>query len=407
MNIYQKIILNKTGNFYSDNRSCSLSLDWVMVHDGSIVMVEKYYEEHGFNSVFDPERIFIVFDHIYPANNALTANLHMKARSFIKKYKIKNFYEGGHGISHQLLLENEAIQAGDILVGGDSHTPTIGAYSVLGLGAGATDITYALLTGEIWFRMGKTVRINLIGSPNETISAKDIVFYIAQSDYSHTLHDSYIAYSSEHDFPLDWRAVLCNMAPELGAVTALFEINISYIKSAPLRYKEIITHFNSDSDACFDEVINIDLNKVVPFIAYPHSVSNITPYSKKKNIKVDVVFIGTCTGGRLEDLISVENILKNTSNSIKTRLIINPASRNVYKQAVSLGLIEKFIELGATILPPSCGPCLGQSLGALADGEVCVSTANRNYKGRMGNKNAHIYLCSPETAARIAIEGIL
>lgn len=406
MNIYQKIIQKKSGEFLKSGESAMLNLDWVMVHDGSILMVESYYEEYKFQHVFDSNKIIVVFDHIYPANNALTANLHAKARNFVKKYKIQNFFEGGSGISHQLLLENNNILAGSLVLGGDSHTPTIGAYSVMGIGAGATDMTFAMLSGQTWFTMGNTIKIRFVERVSRNVSAKDIVLYIAKNIPSEQLRDRFIVYDAEHPFPLDWRAVLCNMSPELGAVTSLFEPNETYINENTGRYM-LASEISSDSDNDYDEIITIDLSKIPALIAMPHDVRNILPTSEIIGTKVDVVFIGTCTGGRLEDLLAAAKIFRKAKKPLKTRLLVNPASMNVYKDALNMGLLTEFVRLGATILPPSCGPCLGQNMGALADNEVCVSTANRNYKGRMGNKNALIYLCSPETAAHAAINGII
>ncbi|HVV69162.1 MAG TPA: 3-isopropylmalate dehydratase/homoaconitate hydratase family large subunit [Patescibacteria group bacterium] len=403
MNIYQKIIYNKHGKCLKPGKNIILNLDWLMLHDGSIMMVERYYQEHGFNHVFDPEKIIIVFDHIYPANNAITASLHEKARNFTRKYGIKTLFDGGQGISHQLLLENPEITGGSILLGGDSHTPTIGAYSVLGLGSGATDMTYAMLTGTTWFTMGQTLKIKLWGVPSDQITAKDIVLYIAKNISPQRLNEKFIVYEAEHSLTYDWRAVLCNMSPELGAVTAIFEPS-DYYSEDPLRYKHT-QDLISDCDNDFDDIIDINIDKITPLIAYPHQVDIVYPVQKKSGIKVDVVFIGTCTGGRLEDLISAAKVFSEMQRPLRTRLLINPASIATYKKAIELGLITQFLELGATILPPSCGPCLGQNMGVLGDNETCVSTGNRNYKGRMGNKNASIYLCSPASAARIAVEG--
>lgn len=404
MNIYQKIIYNKSGLRLNSGESTLLNLDWVMVHDGSILMVERYYKQYSFKKVFNPDKIIVVFDHIFPANNSLTANLHEKARNFVKEHNISHFFDGGNGISHQLLLESNEIQPGDLLLGGDSHTPTIGAYSVMGLGAGATDMTYAMLSGKMWFTMGMSIKIKFINSPSFHLSAKDVVLYIAKTVDVQRLHDKYIVYETEYPLSDDWRAVICNMSPELGAVTSLFEVNEEAIKNNQ-KYSKSDLELSSDSDKDFDDIIIIDLSLIVPLIAIPHDLRKIVPSNELLGIKVNVVFIGTCTGGRLEDLSAVAKVFREMKRPLKTRLLINPASITVYKNAIDQGLIKEFVDLGATILPPSCGPCLGQNMGVLSDNEVCVSTANRNYKGRMGNKSAFIYLCSPATAAYAAING--
>lgn len=404
MNIYQKIIYNKSGIYLKNGESTQLNVDWIMVHDGSILMVERYYREYGFKKVFNPDKIIVVFDHIFPANNSLTANLHEKARAFVKEHAISHFYEGGKGISHQLLLESDKIKPGNLLLGGDSHTPTIGANSVMGLGAGATDMTYGMLSGQTWFTMGECVKIKLVNKPSSKLSAKDVVLHIAKTVDARRLHDKYIVYESEYLLAEDWRAVICNMSPELGAVTSLFELNKEVINNDP-KYSANDLSLISDSDKDFDDIIIIDLSIIEPLIAIPHDLTKVVSSSERLGVKVDVVFIGTCTGGRLEDLLSAAEVFREMKTPLRTRLLINPASINVYKDAIDKGIIKEFIELGATILPPSCGPCLGQNMGVLGDNEVCVSTANRNYKGRMGNKNASIYLCSPTTAAYAAING--
>lgn len=404
MNIYQKIIYNKSKVFLNNGESALLNLDWVMVHDGSILMVERYYRQYGFKKVFDPDKIIVVFDHIFPANNSLTANLHETARNFVREHNISHFFEGGSGISHQLLLESSEIKPGDLLLGGDSHTPTIGAYSVMGLGAGATDMTYAMLSGRTWFTMGASIKIRFINFPHPELSAKDVVLYIAKTVDAQLLHDKYIVYESEYPLKDDWRAVICNMSAELGAVTSLFETNENAIKNCP-NYSNVDLDLCSDSDKDFENIITIDLSLINPLIAMPHDFTKIVSSKEQLNIKIDVVFIGTCTGGRLEDLSAAAQVFREMKKPLKTRLLINPASISVYKNAIDQGIIKEFVELGAIILPPSCGPCLGQNMGVLGDNEVCVSTGNRNYKGRMGNKNAFIYLCSPTTAAYAAING--
>lgn len=404
MNIFQKLLKERIGELPKTGRQYIVPVDWILIHDGSMLLVEQMYQKYGISKVFDPNRVVVVFDHIFPANNASTANLHAKARAFINRHQIKNFYDGGSGICHQLMLENPEVKSGSLIIGGDSHTPTIGAIGAYGFGAGATDVTYALASGQTWISFEPTLRISLSGQPAKDVSAKDVVLAIAGALPAERLLNRHIAYISEHPLPLDWRAVLCNMAPELGGLTALFEPDDWIADRLPGRFPPCSLNLRSDSEQDFDDRFEVDLSQVRPMLSKPHQVRNVSSVSKQ-GVKVDVVFIGSCTGGRYEDLEAAAEILRSNPNPLRSRLLVCPASKDVYIRASKSGILAEFVTRGATVLPPSCGPCLGQSMGILADGEVCVSTSNRNFKGRMGNKDGQIYLVSPRTAAIVALDG--
>ncbi|EGQ6018541.1 3-isopropylmalate dehydratase large subunit [Salmonella enterica subsp. enterica serovar Sandiego] len=384
-----KKLLTKHCRHYIENETNLINIDNILLHDGSLVLVEKFFSENKHLKVKNPERVTVCFDHIYPANNAMTGNLQKKAREFIKSQYITDFYEGGSGICHQVMLEKN-LKAGTLLVGGDSHTPTIGAKGILGLGMGATDIIYALLTGTVWLENPKELKIHFSGQAKNNVSAKDIALYIIKTIPKEVLDDKYVIYTSGTVMSLDCRAVICNMAPEMGCITALFNLGEN-------------VHKKETPD------ITINLADVTPQIALPHDVINVRDIAEREaeETKIDVVVIGTCTGGRLEDLAIAANQLSDTPKHPEVRLIVIPASRYVYQQAIKQGIIDIFLANHATILPPGCGPCLGQANGVLADGEICVSTGNRNFKGRMGNANASIYLVAPLQAAKIAGKGVI
>ncbi|HGB1822693.1 TPA: aconitase family protein [Salmonella enterica subsp. enterica serovar Bahrenfeld] len=383
-----KELLTQHCENYCENEINLINIDNILLHDGSLVLVEKFFTENMDLKVKNPERVTVCFDHIYPANNAMTSNLQKKARAFIKSQHITDFHEGGSGICHQVMLE-ENLKAGTLLVGGDSHTPTIGAKGILGLGMGATDIIYALLTGTVWLESPKELKIHFSGQAKNNVSAKDIALYIIKTIPKEVLDDKYVIYTSDTVMDLDWRAVICNMAPEMGCVTALFNLG------------------ESDRDKEAPD-ITINLADVTPQIAFPHDVINVRDITETEGeTKIDVVVIGTCTGGRLEDLAIAANQLSDIPKHPEVRLIVIPASNYIYQQAIKQGIIDIFLANHATILPPGCGPCLGQANGVLADGEACVSTGNRNFKGRMGNANASIYLVSPLQAAKITGRGFI
>jgi len=401
MNIVEKIIKSKANKKVSKGDYVQVPVDWAMAHDGTIVLTRKYFKQMATEKVWDREKIFVIFDHVYPAVNEKAADLQKKAREFIAEQGILKFFEGD-GICHQVLLESEHIQPGDFVVGADSHTDTIGAVGCFGMGVGATDMAYIFATGRTWIRVPETIRINLRGEPSELVTAKDVFLKIAETLSCKGAIYKAIVFKSDIELPLSWRATLCNMGIEIGGKTTIFEPDQLVAKHK--NSKKDLSHLQSDSDSDFDQVVEIDMEKIVPLVACPHSVDDVKP-AKNVSDSIDVAFIGTCTGGRLDDLKAAADYMKGRKVKKGVRFLVCPASKKVYDDALDAGIIRKLSSSGAVILPPGCGPCLGLQLGVLAKGETAVSAANRNFLGRMGSKESRIFLASPLTIAASALTG--
>jgi len=399
--IIEKIVFCKSRKKISKQDYIQIPVDWAMVHDGTIILTQKHFENLNTSGVWDKGKIVVVFDHIFPPQNERTADLHKKAREFVTNQGISKFYEG-EGICHQVLLESEYITPGDLVVGADSHTSTIGAIGCLGIGVGATDIAYTLATGKTWIKNPQAIKINFKGIPPRYTTAKDIFLEIARELRCKGAIYKAVVYKADFVFPLSWRATLCNMGVEIGAKAAIFEPDklVQEYKNAPKDLAEL----QSDSDKEFDKVVEIDIEKISPMIACPHSVDNVK-LAKEVKDKIDTAFIGTCTGGRLDDLKMAADLLKGRKIKQGLRLLVCPASKKIYKQSLEQDIIKDLLEAGAIILPPGCGPCLGLHLGVLGEGEVCISTANRNFLGRMGSRKSSIFLASPLTVAASAVAG--
>ncbi|MBN1411846.1 MAG: 3-isopropylmalate dehydratase large subunit [Spirochaetales bacterium] len=398
--IIDKILSARLGKTARRNEYMTIPVDWAMVHDGTIVLTQKYFDKINKEFVWDKDKIFVIFDHIVPPNTEKTANLHKKARSFIARQGISRFFE--NEICHQVLLESEYIKPGSFVVGADSHTDTIGAVSCMGIGVGATDMAYIWATGNIWIKNPEGIKIKLKGEPSPFCSSKDIFLkIIGQLSAKGALYKS-IVYESDFPLPISWRATLCNMGIEMGGKTAIFEpdsLLLDYKKAS-----EKILELRSDRDGDFENVYEISLDDISPLVSCPHLVDNVSP-ADKVNVPIDVAFIGTCTGGRLDDLKEASRVLEGKKIKKGVRLIVCPASKKTLNDAIDTGIVKTLLNAGAVVLSPGCGPCLGQHSGVLGAGEVCISTANRNFLGRMGSKEASIYLASPLTVAASALEG--
>jgi len=394
-NIIEKIIKNKINSKFSTGDIVEIPVDWAMVHDGTIVLTRKHFVSIA-NKVFNKEKIFVIIDHLYPPNNENTANFLKKTRDFVREQGITNFYEGGEGICHQIILENEKIKAGDFFVGADSHSSTIGARYCLAMGVGATDMAYIFATGKTWIRIPPAIKVLIKGKLTNKIMSKDIFLELAKLIKTDGAIYKGLVFETEEPFSLDDRATLCNMGIEVGAKFTIFE-----------PYEKEYLNLKSDNNSDFEKIIEIDLDEVYPNVACPHDIDNVIPVSQIKETKIDVAFIGTCTGGRLSNFKTAANILKGKKINSNVRMIIGPASKSILLQMIKENILQVFIDAGAIIIPPGCGPCLGGHLGVLGENEVCISTANRNFLGRMGSKNSSIYLGSAETVAKSALAGYI
>ncbi|MEN3025245.1 MAG: 3-isopropylmalate dehydratase large subunit [Candidatus Methanosuratincola petrocarbonis] len=378
-------------------------IDLAMIHDLTGPLTLNVMKEVGYDKPWDPEKVVIILDHQVPANSTVTAELHKQLRHYARKHGLRNFHEvGRQGVCHQILAESY-VKPGMLVVGADSHTCSLGALGAFATGIGSTEMASVILTGEMWFRVPETIKFELKNGLSKGVSAKDIILkIIGDMGVDGALYRAaeFVGDGIE-SLSVDSRLTICNMAIEMGGKTGIVNpdkktLDYTGTKEAP---------FRSDPDAEYASHYELDLSKLEPQVAMPHSVDNVKPISEVGEVEADQVFIGSCTNGRLEDLEVAASVIRGRRVKDGTRLIVIPASQRIYLEAERRGYIREFIEAGGVVCNPNCGPCLGGHMGILADGEVCVSTSNRNFLGRMGSTASKVYLVSPETAAATAVEG--
>lgn len=404
----QKVLGRAAGKTVEPGEIVFVEPDLVLTHDNSSAIIGKFESTVPGGRVKYPDRIAIVLDHVIPAATSKNAEGHALVRKFVGEQGIGHFYDIGCGICHQVLPEKHHALPGEIVVGSDSHTCTYGALNTFATGIDRTEAAGLWITGRTWFMVPETIEINLHGNFNQKVSAKDLILTIIGklgadgANYKAVeFHGTALGSLLIHD-----RMTIANMGIEMGAKIAVFpadRITEKFLFSPEMCDKALW----SDADAEFCETHDFDLSEIVPVVAKPHTVDNVCPVQDLPETKVDQVYLGTCTNGRIEDLVSALKVMKGRCVAPSVRLLVGAASRDEYLKALQQGVIEEFVKAGAVILPPGCGPCLGAHQGALAPGEVCLSTANRNFKGRMGEKEAFIYLGSPETAAATAVTGVI
>ncbi len=379
-------------------------VDYAMAHDGTSVLAVKAFKEMGIKKVWDPKRIIIPFDHIAPANNETAAKLQQGIRKWVKEQGITNFSDIGGGICHQVLPEQGFALPGKLIIGADSHSCTYGAFGAFATGVGATDMAEVFATGKLWLRVPQTIRITVEGKLQKGVSAKDMTLNIIKNVGADGANYKAVEYYGEtiSELSIAGRMTLCNMAIEMGAKAGIVppdENTFEFLKGIA---REKYTPVYADKDAQYCEEYNFDIGDLEPQVAKPHEVDNVSPIGDVAGTPLDQVFIGSCTNGRYEDLEAVARIL--SGKKVKARTIVLPASRSVLIKATEAGIIATLLKAGVIIAPPGCGPCLGAHMGVICEGETCLSTSNRNFKGRMG-AGGLIYLSSPETAAASALNG--
>lgn len=402
----EKILSEKSGKDAYAGDIVITNVDVAMVQDGTGPLAVQQLEKIGMVKVANPEKTILFIDHAAPSPRRELSNAHKILRDFAKKTGAQ-LSEVGEGVCHQILVESY-VNPGDVVIGADSHTCTSGALCAFATGMGSTDIAIGIASGKTWFRVPETFKIVANGVFPKGVYAKDLILHIIGLIGADGATYKALEFTGEivRNMSMSERFVLSNMAVEAGAKVGLIEsdeITRAYLEERGRndKFREI----SADEDAIYERIIEIDASKLEPTISFPHIVNNIRTISKVGKVKVDQVFIGTCTNGRIEDLRIAAQILKGRKRHPNTRLLICPASREVYLKAVEEGLLKIFIKAGAAIMNPGCGACVGVHQGILADGEVCLATQNRNFKGRMGNPESFIYLSSPATAAVSAIEG--
>ena len=384
------------------------SVDVVLANDITAPLAIKSFYQMGADKVFDNKKVVLVCDHFTPNKDIDSAEQVKVVREFAKKMNILHYYEGGNsGIEHALLPELGIVGPNQVVVGADSHTCTYGALGAFATGLGSTDIAAAMVLGEVWFKVPSTIKVVLKGKLPDFVGGKDIILYlIGKIGVDGALYKA-LEFGGPllNSLDMEARLTISNMAIEAGGKTGLFpvdEITIKYCEESGFgKVKPLVP----DSDASYEEVIEIDTTHLSPQVACPHLPENAKPVEEVEGIEVDQVVIGSCTNGRISDLRAAAQIIKGHKVHKDVRLLIFPATPKVYLKALEEGLIKIFLEAGAVICPPTCGPCLGGHLGILASGERCVATTNRNFKGRMGSLDSEIYLTSPEVAAATAIKG--
>ncbi len=382
------------------------SPDIVMSHENTF-LVAKAFSQIGVDRPWDPEKIVVVLDHRAPANTCQTATVHASIRNTVREMGISRFYDVGEGICHQILMERKLVRPGQLVVGADSHTTTAGAVGAFGCGIGATEMAGVWATGRVLLKVPETIRITISGHLEKAVFTKDVALYIASrlgpsgADYKCIEFDGLFLL----DVSISGRMVLCNMAAEMGAKAAIAPADSTFGAWSPECAVLPGDACRSDSDASFCQTIELTAEDVPPMVSGPHQVELGRSVEEFEGIDVDQAFIGSCTNGRLEDLIAASWVLKGNKVATTCRLLVAPASRAILRDALDMGVIQTIHKAGGVILPPGCGPCLGAHEGVLGPGEVCVSSSNRNFRGRMGSEDAEIYLASPATVAASAIEG--
>lgn len=404
--IAEKILSAHTGSPVKAGDFTVCNIDFCFGQDGTSGIIIDRLRELGVNKLFDKRKFCMVIDHNAPSPNLGAAGVQKKMREFALQ-EGAFLYDINCGICHQVIPEKGHILPGYLVLGADSHTSTYGALGALAIGVGSTDLAVALATGKNWFKAPQTIKIILKGRLPKGVFAKDMILYIiGDMTANGATYQALEFYGPAIDsLDMDGRFTICNMAVESGAKCAFMPVDEKTKSWLRKRTDKKYKVYQADKGAAYTLVKEYDVSKIEPSLAKPHSVDNYAAVNEAKGIPISEAFVGTCTNGRFEDLKLAAKILKNRKVKQGVKLIITSASRDIYLQALKAGFIEAFIDAGAVVLNPGCGPCVGTHQGVPADREVVISTANRNFKGRMGNPNAFIYLASPATVCASAIEG--
>lgn len=383
-------------------------LDVVLANDVTAPVAIQEFERLGLNKVFDSERIVLVEDHFVPAKDIKSAEQAKVVREFAHKHNLKHFYDVGEmGIEHCLLPEKGIVAPGDLIIGADSHTCTYGALGAFATGVGSTDLAAAMATGEAWFKVPETIKFVYRGKMPADITGKDLILHtIGMIGVDGALYQA-MEFTGEaiDQLSMDGRFTMANMAIEAGGKNGIITPDQTTLDYVQGRVKRPWKVYKSDPDAKYARVIEIDVEKLEPVIAFPHLPENTRPISKVGNVEIQQVIIGSCTNGRIEDLRQAAEVFNGKKVHKNVRCIIFPGTQAIYKQAMKEGLMDIFIDANVAVSTPTCGPCLGGHMGILAKGERAISTTNRNFVGRMGHPESEVYLSNPAVAAASAIAG--
>lgn len=411
MTMTQKILAAHAGlESVESGQLILVNLDLILGNDITSPVAIKEFSKLGTDGIFDKNKVTMVMDHFAPNKDIKAAEQCKMCRDFCNEKDIKNFFDVGEmGIEHALLPEKGLVISGDAVIGADSHTCTYGALGAFSTGVGSTDMACGMAIGKAWFKVPSAIKFVLKGKLNKYVSGKDVILHIiGKIGVDGALYKS-MEFTGEGLSSLTMSDRLCisNMAIEAGAKNGIFEVDditLEYIKEHSERTPVI---YKADEDAEYDEVIEINLSEIKPTVAFPHLPENAKTFDEIGEVKIDQAVIGSCTNGRLEDLIAAAEILKGRKVAKNVRVIVIPATQKIYLEAMEMGILKIFIESGAVVSTPTCGPCLGGYMGILAKGERAVATTNRNFVGRMGHTESEVYLASPAVAAASAVTGYL
>lgn len=409
--IAEKIISKHSGKEVSAGELVLSKIDFAFGQDGTSGLIIDTFEvitsnKTGAKKVFNPMKCTLVIDHSAPSPVAAISQIHEKMRHFAKEQKM-SIYDIGYGVCHQVLPEGGHFGAGDLVIGADSHTCTYGALNLCACGMGSSDVACAFISGKTWFKVPESMKIILKGKPPQGVYAKDVILFVIKDLTEEGANYLSVEFSGEtiKHLSLDSRFTICNLSVEMGAKFGIMPFDKKTETWLKERVKKKLHPVLADKDAKYLDIREYDVSKLEPQVAKPHTVDNVSPITEVEGTIIQEAFLGTCTNGRLEDLKIAGKILSGKKIHPEVKFIVAPASREVLLQTIEKGTIEVLLKAGATIVNPGCGPCVGTHQGIPADGENVISTANRNFKGRMGNPKANIYLASPATVVASAIRG--
>lgn len=411
MTMTQKILAAHAGlKEVKAGQFIEIDLDMVLGNDITSPVAIKEFHKMGAEKIFDRDKVSIVLDHFVPNKDIKSAEQCKISRNFCKEQQVTNFFDVGQmGIEHALLPEKGLVVAGDTVIGADSHTCTYGALGAFSTGIGSTDMAAGMATGQVWLKVPSAIKFNITGKPDKYVSGKDVILHIiGKIGVDGALYKS-MEFSGDgiKHLSMDDRFTIANMAIEAGGKNGIFPVDEKTVEYMNEHSTKKYAIYEADENAAYDEVIEINLSTLKPTVSFPHLPENTRTIDEVGNVKIDQVVIGSCTNGRIEDMRTAAEILKGRKVHPDVRTIIIPATQKIYKQCITEGLAEIFIDAGAIISTPTCGPCLGGYMGILADGERSLATTNRNFVGRMGHTGSEVYLASPAVAAATAVAGII
>ncbi|MEM3673729.1 MAG: 3-isopropylmalate dehydratase large subunit [Candidatus Bathyarchaeia archaeon] len=401
----EKILSKKVGRTVTAGEIIVADIDFLMAHDGTAPLAIEEFSELGVSKVFDSSKILFVIDHTGPSPSDRVSNIHKMMRNFAHKHSC-NFRDVGYGVCHQILIE-EFAEPEMLIIGADSHTCTHGALGAFATGMGSTEIAVGMAYGQTWLKVPESIKVDVQGRLHWPLTSKDLTLYVIGelgADGADYMAIEFVG-KGVKEMSMESRFTMTNMAIEAGAKVGFCPVDEKTLQFLLEERGKSFRELGPDENARYAAEITVKASELDFMVSVPHSVDNVKTVAELGDVEVDQVFIGTCTNGRFEDLQTAARILGGRKVKEGVRLLVQPASRKVYLKALKAGIIESLLAAGAVINPPGCGPCVGRHLGLLGDGEVCLSTQNRNFKGRMGNPKAEIYLASPAVAAASAITG--